>query len=91
MKQITVKSVAYVSPLCVQITYSDGFTNVVNIGDFIKRHPHPQYNKYLDEKNFKKFKIEMGNVVWGKNWDIIFPVGALYAGNLELCCDEVAF
>ena len=37
MKQITVKSVAYVSPLCVQITYSDGFTNVVNIGDFIKQ------------------------------------------------------
>ena len=32
--------------------------------------PHPQYNRYIDPKNFKKFTIEHGNVVWGKNWDM---------------------
>ena len=57
----------------------------------LRRHPHPQYNRYKSEKNFKKFKIENGNIVWGKNWDLIFPIGALYAGNLEFCCDEVNF
>ena len=50
---------------------------------FIKKHPHPQYNSYLNEKKFKKFKIEFGNIVWGKNWDLIFPIDKLYAG---VCC-----
>ncbi|MBP5421816.1 MAG: DUF2442 domain-containing protein [Paludibacteraceae bacterium] len=91
MNSITVTSAKYVAPLRVELTYSDGFVNVVDVGEFMRRHPHPQYNRYKSEKNFKKFKIENGNIVWGKNWDLIFPIGALYAGNLELCCDEVNF
>lgn len=79
----------YMKPLCVKVTFSDGYENVIDVGSFIKNHPHVQWNKYTKESNFKKFKIENGNIVWGKNWDLIFPIGALYQGNLELCCDEV--
>ena len=46
------------------------------------KHPHPQYNKYLEWKNFKKATIENGNVVWGKNWDLIFPIEQLYNGEI---------
>jgi len=31
---------------------------------------------------FKKFKLEMGNIVWGKNWDMVFPVYNLYKGKI---------
>ena len=55
---------------------------VVDIGDFIRRHPHPQYNKYLDPRKFSRFTIDSGNVVWGKNWDLIFPIEQLYAGTI---------
>ena len=41
------------------------------------------YKSYLNENKFKKFKIEFGNIVWGKNWDLIFPIDKLYAG---VCC-----
>ena len=64
------------------ITFSDNTRKNVNIGDFIRLHPHPQYNKYLDPKKFKKFTIENGNIVWGKNWDLIFPVEQLYSGTV---------
>ena len=47
---------------------------------FILAHPHPQYNRYIEPKNFKKFTIEHGNVVWGKNWDMIFPIEQLHRG-----------
>ena len=60
--------------LTIRVTFSDYKEQEINIGDFIRRHPHPQYNKYLEPKNFKKFYIENGNVVWGKNWDLIFPL-----------------
>ena len=54
----------------------------VDIGDFIRRHPHPQYNKYLDPRKFSRFTIESGNIVWGKNWDLIFPVEQLHNGTI---------
>ena len=46
----------------------------------IRRHPHPQYNKYLNPRKFSRFTIANGNVVWGKNWDLIFPIEQLHLG-----------
>lgn len=66
----------------VLLYFSDNKQQIVDIGDFIRRHPHPQYNKYLDPRKFKKFAIENGNIVWGKNWDLIFPLEQLYIGNI---------
>ncbi len=68
--------------LQILILFSDNKQKTIDIGDFIRRHPHPQYNKYLDPKRFRKFSIENGNIVWGKNWDLIFPLDQLYSGSL---------
>lgn len=83
MEALYITSALYQKPLSVLLTFNDKHTALVNIGDFIHKHPHPQYNKYLEEKNFKKFKLEDGNIVWGKNWDLIFPVELLYKGTCE--------
>ena len=29
-----------------------------------------------------RFTIDNGNIVWGKNWDLIFPVEHLYSGRI---------
>ena len=79
IKIIKVEDIGY---LKVEITFNDQKLSRVDVGNFIRRHPHPQYNKYLDPKKFKRFSIENGNVVWGKNWDLIFPIEQLYAGEL---------
>lgn len=56
---------------------------VRNVGQFIRSHPHPpQYNKYLDESEFRKFTIDDGNIVWGEDWDLIFPIEQLYSGAI---------
>ncbi len=68
--------------LTLLIRFSDSTTQVVDVGAFIRRHPHPQYNKYLIPRNFATFKIEHGNVVWGKNWDLMFPIEQLHNNNL---------
>jgi hypothetical protein len=80
---LSILSAKYIAPLSVELTFSDGAVKRVDVGEFIRKHPHPQYDRYLDEKKFKTFKLEMGNIVWGKNWDLIFPVEALYRG----CCE----
>lgn len=80
---LSIVSAKYVRPLSVELHFSDGASRIIDIGAFIRKHPHPQYNAYLNEKKFKQFKIEMGNVVWGKNWDLIFPVESLHKGSFE--------
>lgn len=69
--------------LSVNLLFSDNTSQVVNIGDFIRRHPHPQYNKYLDERLFNTFQLEDGNVVWGEDWDLIFPIEQLHEGYVQ--------
>ena len=66
--------------LTVSLTFSDDTVQTVDIGEFIRRHPHPQYNNYLTPRKFSRFAIENGNIVWGKNWDLMFPVEQLHAG-----------
>lgn len=82
MNGIRVSSAEYIGDNTLRILFTDGFQRDVNFGDFIRKHPHPQYNKYLIEDNFRQYSIEMGNVVWGSDWDLMFPIECLYSGNL---------
>jgi len=36
------------------------------------------YAKYLIPANFKKFEVANGNIFWGKDEEVIFPVSFLY-------------
>ena len=80
MENIYIIKAENAGDLTVALTFSDNTVQVVNVGDFIRRHPHPQYNKYLDPRKFSRFSIENGNVVWGKNWDLMLPIEQLHAG-----------
>ena len=66
----------------VELTFNDATKKVVDFGGFLKNHPHPQHNKYRRKDCFKKFRIDGGNIVWGKNWDLIFPLERLYDGKI---------
>ena len=70
----------YVSDYKINITFADETEKTIDFGIFLKNHPHPQHNKYLDLTKFKKFEIDDGNIVWGKHWDLIFNPRKLYEG-----------
>ena len=83
MKAISVSSAAYINNYKLEVVFNDNKKRVVDFGNFLNTHSHPQFNKYKKQENFKKFKIENGNMVWGKDWDMIFPVYDLYQGKIE--------
>ena len=83
MKAISVSKAAYVDGYRVEVMFNDCKRRVVDFGNFLNKHSHPQYNKYKKPENFKKFSFEKGNIVWGKDWDMIFPVYDLYRGKIE--------
>jgi hypothetical protein len=83
MKAINIISANYKGNFLLELIFNDNKKTVVDFNEFFKKHHHPQYNKYKKEGNFLKYKIENGNVVWGKDWDMIFPVWNLYNGRVE--------
>jgi len=82
MKAISVSRASYIDDYKLKVEFNDNKKQVVDFGNFLNTHSHPQYNKYKKLENFKKFKIENGNIVWGKDWDMIFPVYDLYQGKV---------
>ena len=72
----------YLGELSLEVVFSDGTRRSIDFAPYLKSHPHPQHNRYLQPRNFKRFSIEHGNVVWGKNWDLSFPIEQLYSGQL---------
>lgn len=68
--------------LTVDLLFNDMTHQRINVGEFILKHPHPQYDKYLNEEEFRKFTIDDGNIVWGEDWDLIFPIEQLHLGAI---------
>ena len=82
MKMLKIVQAKATGGLSVELLFNDKSRQCINVGAFIKAHPHPQYNKYLDEDEFKKFSLDDGNIVWGEDWDLIFPIEQLHAGHI---------
>ena len=82
MKEIFVKKAHYLNDYKVQIIFNDKKKKVIDFGEFLQTHRHSVFNKYKRIENFKKLKIDERNIVWGENWDLIFPIDQLYAGKM---------
>ena len=52
MARIMITEAHSVGNLTIEMTFNDNTIQRVNIGEFIHAHPHPQYDKYLDEHEF---------------------------------------
>ncbi len=81
-KSISVVNAQYISNYKVKLFFNDSTVRIIDFGVFFQKKNHPQFNKYKTISNFKTFKIDQGNIVWGKDWDLIFPVYDLYKGKI---------
>jgi hypothetical protein len=83
-KQIPLRIVSakYKSDYVVELVFSDKRKKMIKFGSFLRNSMHPAIRSYLKEEKFKKFHIDNGNIVWGKNWDLVFPIEQLYNGKI---------
>lgn len=82
-KTILVERATYLDGFRLLIAFTDGKEQEVDFADFINNNHKESLSRYKKPVNFKKFRIEQGNVVWGKDWDLIFPVQELYNGKVN--------
>jgi len=80
---ISVVSAQYIEDYKVRIMFSDHTWQAVDFKPFLFAYNRGYYDKYRKPATFKQFKIEEGNIVWGKNWDLLFPVEELYKAKIH--------
>jgi Protein of unknown function (DUF2442) len=66
----------------VQIGFNDASQQLVDFGPYLATHSHPYVDPYKDPDQFRTFYIDRGNLVWGEDWDMIFPTWKLHRGHL---------
>ena len=81
MDLLTVVSAKHVSGHILRIKFSDGKENEVDFKPYLLRFNHPDYERYLEEKEFVNFDIIDGNLNWN-DYHMIFTIESLYKGKL---------
>ena len=89
-KNLTVVAAQHAEDFKIRIMFSDNTWKIVDFKPFLFAYDRGHFNKYRKPGIFKKFKIEEGNIVWGKNWDLLFPVHELHAGKIKFSSKPVA-
>lgn len=79
-RELSVQEVRNPGGCRLEITFSDGHIQSVDFEPFLQQ-AHPELRKYLDEKEFCRFSVEHGNLVWN-DYEMCFPIDALYTGTL---------
>ena len=82
LNQLRIDTAQYLSDYVIRIRFNDGTERLVDFKSFLFKSLHPSIKKYLDEKNFSKFKIIDGNLNWN-DYDLIFPIWDLYTGKIK--------
>lgn len=79
-----IKKATYLKNYIIAVEFADGKVSEVDVAPFLKS-DIPAYLKiYLETDLFQKFHLANGNVVWGEDWDMVFPRDQLYEGKIKL-------
>jgi hypothetical protein len=73
-ESLVITSARYVQDFLIAITFSNGKTRLVDFLPLFQKHVKGDNLKYFAPQNFKKFIVKNGNIYWGKDEDVIFPL-----------------
>ena len=79
---LAVAAAEVVAPHTLRIAFTTGERRTVDFGPFLRRATHPAIQAYLQEERFRQFAIVNGNVN-RNDYDLIFPLAALYDGAIS--------
>jgi hypothetical protein len=78
---ISVTKAEYAGGYKLRVGFSDGKTQLIDFGPFLRSAKNPAIRDFLDLERFKTFRIEYGDLPWG-DYDLCFPIMDLYQGKI---------
>jgi hypothetical protein len=79
---IEILNAKYMGDYAIRIQFNNGFERLVDFKPFLLKSHHPSIRKYLDEGEFRQFKIIDGNLNWN-DYDLIFPISDLFENDIN--------
>ena len=79
---ITIISIEYIGEYKIKLSFNDNTIQLVDFFPFLNSSLNPLTRKYLTKQEFKKFKIDNGDLEWN-DFDICFPIADLYENNIK--------
>jgi malonyl CoA-acyl carrier protein transacylase len=81
-KVINIEKVRYLNEYKLELFFNDGVEQVIDFGPFLSNSLNPLINKYLDLKEFRKYELDSGDLIWN-DYDLCFPIADLYENKLK--------
>lgn len=78
---ITIEQADYQGDHKIKLLFSDGTQRIVDFGPFLCRALNPMTTTYRDIREFQKFELLHGDLVWN-DYEMCFPIWDLYEGNI---------
>jgi len=66
----------------LNLSFNDGTEQIIDFGPFLSSSLNPLIRKYLNRKEFMKYKLDEGDLEWN-DYDLCFPVADLYENNIK--------
>lgn len=79
---IIIKEAKYIKDYKIKITFNDNSIQLIDFYPFLDSSLNPHIRKYLDINEFKKFKINEGDLEWN-DYDLCFPIADLYENKIK--------
>lgn len=76
----------YIGDYKIKLKFSNRRVRLINFEPFLSRAKNPMTRKYLDKDEFKKFKVEYGDLHWN-DYELCFPIMDLYEDKISISED----
>ncbi|MBU1754009.1 DUF2442 domain-containing protein [bacterium] len=79
---ITIKKAEYLDEYKVALLFNDNTEQSIDFYPLLVNSLNPLIRKYLDANEFKKFRLDNGDIEWN-DYDLCFPIADLYENNIK--------
>lgn len=90
-QNILIHSAKYVNSFNIAISFTNGKTKIIDFLPLFHKYVKGEYLDYFNPQKLKKFRVRHGNIFWGENEDIIFPVDFLLTEEPENIQEEILY
>ncbi len=79
---IKIEKVSYLSDYKLKLAFNDNTEQSIDFYPFLSNSLNPLIRKYLDEKKFKAYELDDGDLEWN-DYDLCFPIADLYENTIS--------
>ena len=79
---IKIEKASYLGGYKIKLTFNDKSEQSIDFYPFLSNSLNPLIRKYLDEKKFREYELDSGDLEWN-DYDLCFPIADLYENTIR--------